>query len=92
MIKLKIDVLKIDKARLFKGQKGTYLDAVAIETPNSEYGDFMIVQEVTKEERQAGVKGAILGNAKYLGQSRPAPAGSATQPKPAATDSDDVSF
>lgn len=92
MIKLKIDVLKIDKARLFKGQKGTYLDAVAIETPNSEYGDFMIVQEVTKEERQAGVKGTILGNAKYLGQSRPAPAGSATQPKPATTDSDDVSF
>ena len=75
--------MKIDKARLFKGQKGTYLDAIAIETPNSEYGDFMIVQEVTKEERQAGVKGAILGNAKHLGQRQQAPA-AAPAPKPAA--------
>lgn len=76
MLKIKIDVTKIDKARLFRGQKGTYLDAVAIETPNSEYGDYMIVQDVKKEEREAGVKGNILGNIKHVGGigSRPNPA------------------
>lgn len=66
MITLKIDVTKIDKKRLYKGQKGTYLSCVMIETPNSEYGDYMIVEETTKEEREAGTKGTILGNAKVL--------------------------
>ena len=66
MISLKLDVTKIDKTRLFVGKKGTYLDAVLIETPNSEYGDYMIVEDVSFEERQAGKKGTILGNAKIL--------------------------
>lgn len=66
MLTLKLDVSKIDKAKLFKGEKGIYLDAVLIETPNSEFSDFMIVQNATKEEREAGIKGAILGNAKEI--------------------------
>lgn len=66
MISLNIDVNKINKDRLFKGQKGTYLDAVLIETPNSEYGDYMIVESISKEERDAGQKGTILGNAKII--------------------------
>jgi hypothetical protein len=83
MIKIKIDCTKIDKARLFPGKNGAkYLDAVLIESPNSQYGDdYMIVQDVTKEERAAGTKGAILGNAKIFQkrgpsqpQSKPAPA------------------
>ena len=61
----KIDCVKIEKQRLFAGKKGAkYLDAILVPTPNSEYGDFMIVQSVSKEEREAGVKGPILGNAK----------------------------
>lgn len=67
-ITAKIDVTKIEKARLFKGAKGTYLDVVLIETPQSQYGDYMIVQSVTKEEREQGIKGPILGNAKIIGQ------------------------
>lgn len=67
-ITAKIDVTKIEKARLFKGAKGTYLDVVLIETPESQYGDYMIVQSVTKEEREQGIKGPILGNAKIIGQ------------------------
>ena len=64
-IKIKIDVSKIDKNRLFKGKQGTYLNAVLIETPNNQYGDsHMIVEDVSKEEREKGVKGNILGNAK----------------------------
>ena len=66
MISLKIDVTKIEKQRLFKGEKGTYLNCVLIETPNSEYSDYMIVQNVPKEERERGVEGAILGNAKIV--------------------------
>ena len=66
MISLKIDVQKIDKSRLYKGVKGTYLNAVMIETPNSEYGDYMIVEDISYEERQQGKKGTILGNAKIV--------------------------
>ena len=67
IIRGKIDVSKIDKDRLFRGQKGTYLDFVLIPTPDSQYGDTHVVrQEVSKEEREAGVKGAILGNAKEV--------------------------
>ena len=67
MIKLQIDVTKINKDKLFKGEKGTYLNCVLIETPNNQYGNsHMIVQDTSKEEREAGIKGAILGNAKEL--------------------------
>ena len=66
MLKIQIDVTKIDKDRLFKGKKGTYLNAVLIETPNSEYGDYMVVESTTKEEYEQGIKGAILGNAKII--------------------------
>lgn len=73
MISLNIDVNKIDKERLYKGVKGTYLDAVLIPTPQSEYGDYMIVESVSKEEREAGKKGTILGNAKNLVRRDPQP-------------------
>lgn len=64
----KIDVTKIDKSKLFKGTKGTYLDVILIATSEDKYGnDFMVCQSVSQEDRRAGVKGAILGNAKYLG-------------------------
>ena len=66
MITLKIDVTKINKARLYKGEKGTYLNCTLIDTPNSEYGDYMIVEETTKEERESGTKGTILGNGKII--------------------------
>lgn len=63
-IYIKIDVTKIDKARLYKGQKGKYLDAVCIPTPNSKYDNtHMIVESVSKEERDQGVKGTIIGSA-----------------------------
>lgn len=69
MIKLKIDVTKIRKDRLYKGSKGTYLNAIMIETPNSDYGDYMICEDVSKEERMQGKKGNILGNAQILDRS-----------------------
>ena len=71
-ISLKIDVSKIDKNRLFKGSKGTYLDATAFVDLDEldQYGNSgMITQDVKKEEKEQGVKGAILGNAKVFWKS-----------------------
>ena len=69
LIALKIDIEKIDEARLFKGKKGTYLDAtVFINEDEDQFGHHgMITQSVSKEERESGVKGNILGNIKTLG-------------------------
>ena len=80
-IAVKIDVTKIEKARLFKGAKGTYLDALLV-PKRSDYGDdFMIVQSVSKEEREQGIKGPIIGNARYIkGREQPRPA---AKPAPA---------
>lgn len=91
MITAKIDVTKIDKSKLFKGEKGTYLDICLIETPNNAYGDdYMVTQGVSKEDRDKGVKGAILGNAKIRG-SKPAPSALKAASSPA-DDSSDVPF
>jgi len=62
----KIDVTKIDKDKLFQGKKGTYLDVVIIHTPDNEYNDFMLVQGLSKEDREAGVQGEKLGNGKFV--------------------------
>ena len=92
LIAIKIDVSKIDKDRLFQGKKGSYLDAtVFLNDEEGQYGDNgMITQSVSKEEREAGIKGNILGNVKILGEfgdNKPAAA-----PAPAAVESDDIPF
>jgi len=64
---IKLDLTKIDKAKLFKSDKtgAIYLDAFALESKSNEYGQsHMVVQSTTAEERKEGVKGAILGNLK----------------------------
>jgi len=68
IIKLNIDVLKIDKKRLFKGKKGTYANfTVLLRDETDQYGnDGMIVEDITAEEREAGNKGTILGNARIV--------------------------
>jgi len=68
-LSVKIDVSKIDKAKLFKGAKGTYLDCTTfIDTQEEDkYGNNgFISQSVTKEEKEAGTKGQILGNCKIF--------------------------
>jgi hypothetical protein len=65
MITGKIDVTKVDKTHLFKGKAGTYLDIALItnKAGRDQYGnDGMIVQSVSKQARQDGHKGPILGN------------------------------
>ena len=87
MITGKIDVTKIDKKRLFVGKKGTYLDFVMIDTPNNSYGnDYMIVESITKAEKELGIKGRILGSAKII--IRQEPPASPEAESMAASDSD----
>ena len=67
IIKLKIDVTKIDKARLFTGKKGIYLSLVMFPAQNSSYGDdYCIKQDCTPEEGKAGLKLPIIGNGKII--------------------------
>jgi hypothetical protein len=68
MIQLKIDVSKIDKSKLYNGKKGTYLDATLfLNDQVDQYGNHgFIVQSVSKEERESGVKGTVLGNVKIF--------------------------
>lgn len=68
-----IDVTKIAKGDLFKGKKGTYLDITIRISDNGpdKYGnDGMITQDVPKERREAGERGAILGNVKLIAGGR----------------------
>jgi hypothetical protein len=89
IVAIKIDVTKIDKERLYKGAKGTYLDAVVfLEDEPDQYGNNgMITQQVSKEERQNGIKGSILGNVKIVGQTD-----SIAQPTQAKGDTEDLPF
>jgi hypothetical protein len=70
MISVKLDVTKIDKAALYKGTKGTYLNITLIPNKDGEtdeYGnDFWVVQDLGAERRKAGEKGPKLGNARNI--------------------------
>lgn len=86
-VSIKIDVSKIEKDRLYKGQKGTYLDATAFIDLDEldQYGNSgMVTQDVSKEEREQGAQGAILGNTKVFwkgeGQARSNPSRQSQQP------------
>ena len=73
-IKFKLDVTKISKTHLYKGAKGTYLDCVAWPNKNGadQYGfTHYVVQELSREAREAGEKGAIIGNLSLPEQEQP---------------------
>ena len=68
-ISIRINVEKIDKSRLYKGAKGTYLDLTTfVDLDNKDQYDNngFIKQSTSKEERDAGVKTEILGNVKVF--------------------------
>lgn len=74
---VKVNVTKIDKARLFEGKSGKYLDLVLIDKPDEYGNDGFVCQSCSKEERERGVKMPIIGSWKRLGQKqgerKPAP-------------------
>ncbi len=87
-ISIKIDVTKLDKARFFKGAKGTYADLTTfIDLDNLDQYDNngFISQSVTKEERDQNIQTAILGNCKvfYNDSQNQSPQQQAPQQRPA---------
>lgn len=82
-LSVRIDVTKIEKDRLYKGSKGTYLDLTTfVDTDEVDQYDNngFISQSVDKEEREQGVKTPILGNVKVFytdGESAPVQSNSA---------------
>ena len=92
IIKLNIDVTKLSKQRLHKGAKGTYANlTVLLKDAPDQYGnDGMVVEDVSKEERESGTKGAIVGNARIAGQKPKAQ--SAPSPISAVDDDSDIPF
>lgn len=65
-VNLKIDVSKIQKEHLFKGEKGTYLDLTAFINVDEQgqYGDNGMVTQNWKDQQKG--EGPILGNAKVF--------------------------
>lgn len=69
MIALNINVLKIPKDRIVVGKKGEYLDLVLFDNKHGrdEFGnDGFVSISMSKQERQNGEKGVIIGNWKHI--------------------------
>lgn len=82
----KINVIKIAKDHLYQGKTAKYLDFSI--WPNKDgtdaYGNtHYITQEISKEARDRGERGAIIGNIRLEHADRPAEAPARTAPKPA---------
>jgi hypothetical protein len=68
-VSFRVDVTKIDKSRLFKGGKGTYLDLtgfIDLDLQDQYGNNGFISQSVNKEEREQGIQTPILGNSKVF--------------------------
>jgi hypothetical protein len=74
IIKANICVSKIDKEKIVTGTDGKkYLDLILMEprTP-SQYGtDGFVAHDISKEERESGKKGDIIGNFKFIARDTP---------------------
>jgi hypothetical protein len=91
--KIKINVLKILKEHLFKGQKGTYLDCAIWPNKNGtgEYGDtHYITQEISKEARDRGERGAIIGSITWIDEPKAAPVPRSSPPRQTPPDDPDA--
>ena len=80
IIRVKLDVMKIDKSAIHHGEKGKYIDITLLGNRDGEdrFGNhYMVVQDLGQTRREAGEKGPILGNGKIVGQKQ------AQQPNPA---------
>lgn len=96
----KIDVTKISRDHIFHGKKGKYVDFAIFANRDGpdQYGfTHVVVQSVSKEARERGERGPIIGNASLIATgtqaapSRPPqqPRNNPPQPTPAA---DDIPF
>jgi len=67
-VSFSINVSAIDKSKIIAGKKGNYVNMTCfINDEQDQYGNNgMVTQSVSKEEREQGVKGNILGNVKVF--------------------------
>tara|TARA_R100000935_G_C2747660_1_gene128457 strand:- start:20 stop:313 length:294 start_codon:yes stop_codon:yes gene_type:complete len=66
-LNVRINVSRIDKSKLYKGEKGVYLNMTTFVDldQEDEYGNNgFIAMEQSKEQRDAGEQSVILGNVK----------------------------
>lgn len=91
IIKVQIDLAKISKEKIrVNGQYKNY-DIVLIETPNGKYGQWMVAENQSKEERESGDKAKILGNGKNVNWGDNP--GNSSAPKPSSNvGSDDLPY
>jgi hypothetical protein len=64
-IKLKVNVTRVLKEHLYAGKNGKYLDLVAWPNKNGpdQYGNtHFVCQEISREARDRGERGPIIGN------------------------------
>lgn len=68
LISIKLNLSKIDKSKIIKGEKGQYLNlTVAIDDQTNEYGQNAAVwHEQSKEEREAKAERSYLGNGRVV--------------------------
>jgi hypothetical protein len=93
VVRCKIDVTKVEKAELYKGEKGTYLELVLFETEEGKYGDNgFVVQGLSKatRDREPDRKGAIIGNWRWT--EKKAPTRSEASPTEAGVDAGALPF
>lgn len=86
LLSISIDVTKIKKERLYKGEKGTYLKlTVSVNDEADQFGNTVSAyEEQTKEERDAKAQKNYLGNGKVF-WSNENKATAAASPTPANT-------
>jgi len=91
MITISINLDKIEDKHIYIGKKGRYLNLTVLENDyRDDYGnDYMVAQGVSKEARDKGERGPILGNGKYIEAARHAkPAARRTAPAVTSTGPD----
>jgi len=74
---IRIDVTKIDKSAIYDGKSGKYIDIVMFDNRegSDQYGNLgFVTQDLGKDRRLAGERGAILGNWKEIGERQQAAA------------------
>jgi hypothetical protein len=80
-VELRINTDNVDRSKIYKGEKGKYLTMTAfidIDEQDQYGNNGMITQKLSKEDQDAGQKGAILGNSKVFWSETPQPVAPST--------------
>jgi hypothetical protein len=88
---IQIQLDKIDKTQIFVGKVHKYLNCTLHDNKDGkdQYGnDGFITQSISKEKREAGERGAIIGNWKEVVSNKPKSEGANVNINPTVADDD----